>query len=83
MVFLLLFQKKSVYLNKNTVNMITKKIMVFVLMFAILVVIHYVLDIVKALRLGNVKERTWKDSVILGVSLSYILTIIFTGFQLF
>ena len=62
--------------------MITKKIMVFVLMFAILVVIHYVLDIVKAFRLGNVKERTWKDSVKLGVSLSYILTIIFTGFSL-
>lgn len=82
MVFLLLFQKKSVYLNKNKINMITKKIMVFVLMFAILVVIHYVLDIVKAFRLGNVKERTWKDSVILGVSLSYILTIIFTGFSL-
>ena len=82
MVFLLLFQKKSVYLNKNTVNMITKKIMVFVLMFAILVVIHYVLDIVKAFRLGNLKERTWKDSVILGVSLSYILTIIFTGFSI-
>ena len=56
--------------------------MVFVLMFAILVVIHYVLDIVKAFRLGNMKERTWKDSVILGVSLSYILTIIFTGFSL-
>ena len=62
--------------------MIERKIMVFILMFAILVVIHYVLDIVKAFRLGNTKERTWKDSVILGISLSYILTIIFTGFSL-
>ena len=62
--------------------MIEKKIMVFILMFAILVVLHYILDIVKAFRLGTIKERTWKDSVILGISLSYILTIIFTGFSL-
>ena len=62
--------------------MIERKIMVFILMFAILVVIHYILDVVKAFRLGNMKERTWKDGVILGISLSYILTIIFTGFSL-
>ena len=62
--------------------MIERKIMVFILMFAILVVIHYILDVVKAFRLGNTRERTWKDSVILGISLSYILTIIFTGFSL-
>lgn len=62
--------------------MIERKIMVFILMFAILVVIHYILDVVKAFRLGNMKERTWKDILILGISLSYILTIIFTGFSL-
>lgn len=62
--------------------MIEKKIMVFMLMFAILIVIHYILDVIKGIRLGSNKERTWKDNVILGVSLSYILTIIFTGFSL-
>ena len=82
MVFLLPFREKNVYLNKIVNYMVEKKIMVFVLMFAILVVVHYILGVVKAFRLGNTKERTWKDSIILGVSLSYILTIIFTGFSL-
>lgn len=62
--------------------MITKKIMVFMLMFAILIVIHYIFDVIKKIRFGNTKERTWKDNVILGLSISYILTIIFTGFTL-
>lgn len=62
--------------------MIGKKIMVFILMFAILIVVHYILDVVKAFKLNNTKERTWKDYIILGTSLSYILTIIFTGFSL-
>ena len=62
--------------------MIGKKIMVFILMFAILIVVHYILDVVKAFKLNNAKERTWKDYIILGTSLSYILTIIFTGFSL-
>ena len=60
--------------------MVTKKIMVFLLMFAIMVVVHYILDVVKTLRLGSGNDRTWKDDIILGVSISYILTIIFTGF---
>ena len=62
--------------------MLIKKVMVFILMFAILVVLHYILEIVKAFRLGKTIERTWKDYLILGTSISYILTIIFTGFAI-
>ena len=62
--------------------MVLKKIMVFLLMYAILVVLHYILEIVKAFRLGTTIKRTWKDYIILGTSISYILTIIFTGFTM-
>ncbi len=63
--------------------MIAKKIMVFLLVFSILVVIYYILDMVKTIRIGSDKKRTWKDRVILWSSISYIVTIIFTGFCLF
>ena len=62
--------------------MLIKKVMVFILMFAILVVLHYILEIVKAFRLGTTIKRTWKDYLIIGTSISYILTIIFTGFAI-
>lgn len=63
--------------------MVLKKIMVFLLMYAILVVIHYILELIKAFRLGTTMEKTWKDYIILGTSISYILTIIFTGFTIY
>ena len=63
--------------------MLERKIMVFLLMFAILVVVRYVLNIIKGFRTNTTIERTWKDDVLLGTALSYILTIIFTGFTLF
>ena len=63
--------------------MIAKKILMFVLMLSILVVIRYILRLVKAFRLNQSMERNWKDELLLGSAISYILTIIFTGFQLF
>ena len=63
--------------------MIAKKILMFLLMMSILVVIRYILNIVKAFRSGELLERTWKDELLLASAVSYILTIIFTGFQLF
>lgn len=63
--------------------MIAKKILMFLLMMSILVVIRHILNIVKAFRSGETLERTWKDELLLASAISYILTIIFTGFQLF
>lgn len=63
--------------------MIAKKILMFFLMMSILVVIRHILNIVKAFRGGELLERTWKDELLLASAVSYILTIIFTGFQLF
>lgn len=63
--------------------MIAKKILMFILMMSILVVIRYILNLVKAFRLGQSIERNWKDELLLASAISYILTIIFTGFQLF
>ena len=63
--------------------MIAKKILMFVLMLSILVVIRYILRLVKAFRLNQSMDRNWKDELLLGSAISYILTIIFTGFQLF
>ena len=63
---------------------IAEKLMVFVLMFAILVVIRYVLDIAKAYKDKKTSlDWTRGDYITVGVSLSYILTTIFTGFSLF
>lgn len=62
---------------------IAKKILMFILMFAILAVIHYIIQFIKAYRSGTPMKNTWKDELILGSAISYILTIIFTGFQLF
>lgn len=63
--------------------MIAKKILVFLLVFSILVVIHYFLDMIRTIRLGSDKKKTWKDRALLWGSISYITTIIFTGFSLF
>ena len=62
--------------------MVLKKIMIFLLVFAILVVLHYIFSIVKAMRLGEITKRNWVDYLIIGSAISYIVTIIFTGFTL-
>ena len=60
---------------------IVKKIMIFVLMFAILVVLreagNLLLSLVSKKTLGVTTARMWG----LGLSLAYILTIIFSGFS--
>jgi len=62
--------------------LILKKIMVFLLVFAICVVIRDVLLLVKAFKSNEKLDRTLKHEIVLGCSISYILTIIFTGFQM-
>ncbi len=62
---------------------IVKKIMVFVLIFAILFVIREVFDFIVQLSKENGKYTpTTARLVSLGLAISYILTIIFTGFRL-
>lgn len=55
--------------------------MVFILVFAITVVIREILSIVGEMRKpeGSYKPSVWR-LLLLGLSISYIFTIIFTGF---
>lgn len=61
--------------------LIVKKIMIFALMFAILIVLreagNLLLSLVSKKPLGMTTARMWG----LGISLAYILTIIFSGFS--
>jgi hypothetical protein len=60
---------------------VVKKIMIFILMFAILIVLreagNFLLSLVGKKTLGVTTARMWG----LGLSLAYILTIIFSGFS--
>lgn len=62
--------------------LIVRKLMIFVLMFAILFVlregIKFFLSFISDKQFEITKGRMWG----LGISLAYILTIIFTGFNL-
>lgn len=61
---------------------IVTKIMVFLLVFAILNVISNFIDLLIAvLRSERLEKPFWKK-LMLGVSISYIITIIATGFSL-
>lgn len=62
--------------------MITKKILVFILVFCILVLLRSVFRFITAFIRHESMNLTWKDEVINGVCLSYIITIISTGFCL-
>lgn len=69
--------------SKRLFMFIVKKIMVFVLIFAILFVIREVFDFIVQLSKENGKYTpTTARLVSLGLAISYILTIIFTGFRL-
>lgn len=62
---------------------IITKIMVFLLVFACLNVISNIADFLAAfVRSERLQKPFWKK-LMLGVSISYIITIIATGFQLF
>ncbi len=53
---------------------------VFVMILSILYIIKYILNVVKVMRLEQGKvENTTADLLLLGLSLSYILTSIITG----
>lgn len=62
---------------------IVTKIMVFLMVFASLNIISNIMDVIKAYIQGEGLKKTIWDKLILGTSISYIMTIIITGFQLF
>lgn len=57
------------------------KLMMFVLMFAILFVIKDLISIVKAFVTRTQVQFSKSHIIYLGISLSYILTIIFSGLR--
>jgi len=62
---------------------IVTKIMVFLLVFACLNVVSNIIDFLAAfIRSERLDKPLWKK-LMLGVSISYIITIMATGFQLF
>lgn len=62
---------------------IITKIMVFFLVFACLNVISNIFDFIIAYNREERLEKPLWEKIILGTSISYILTIISTGFNLF
>lgn len=63
--------------------MIEKKIMMFILVFSIFIVLKECLAFLNALLFSNnkINMSIWRE-LIFGLSISYIFTIIFTGFSL-
>ena len=57
-----------------------KKLMVFLMVFAILNVISNIADFVLAYIKGEKLEKSLWEKLVLGTSISYIFTIIFTSF---
>lgn len=62
---------------------ITTKILVFALIFAILFSIREIYAIIFALTKGKEIDMSTKRQILLATAISYIFTIIFTGFKLF
>lgn len=60
-----------------------KKLLVFLLVFAILIVVKEIFLFAAAFKRGEHIDMTITRQVILGISISYIMTIICTGFSLF
>lgn len=56
------------------------KVLVFLLMFSILYVLKCIIDLVIAMKQNTKLKREIWENVSLGVAISYIFTIIFTGF---
>lgn len=59
-----------------------KKIMVFLLVFSILIVLREIIEFIKAYKKDVALNMGVKRAIILGVAISYIITIICTGFAL-
>jgi hypothetical protein len=62
--------------------MIATKIMVFFLIFAILIVLREIFDFVIKVITSGKYEPGKKRLILAAVAISYIFTIIFTGFKL-
>lgn len=60
-----------------------KKLLVFILFFCILIVVKEIVLFGIAWSKGTHEDFSIKRQVILGAAISYIFTIIFTGFALF
>ncbi len=62
---------------------ILKKLMVFVLVFSVLIVIKEILSFIMAFKNDKKLSNSIYKQIILACAISYIVTIIFTGFKLF
>ena len=60
---------------------LVKKLMIFVLVFSVLVVIREIWNFIVAVIEGGKYEPSAKRLLWLGLAISYIFTIIFTGFS--
>ena len=63
--------------------LIAQKIMMFILFFCICIVLKNVFKFVASFSKDEKMQNTTKDNIILASAVSYIMTIIFTGFKLF
>lgn len=76
------FLRKILYICQKYISMITYKILMFILMFSILVVIKDLTSfVISFIKDEQANFSSWR-MLGLGLSLSYILTIIFSGFDL-
>ena len=60
-----------------------KKLMVFILVFAILIVVREIGAFTKAFIRSEQIDMSLSRQIVLASAISYIMTIIFTGFSLF
>lgn len=68
---------------KDLLMYILKKLMVFILVFSILIVLKEIFSFIIAYRNNKTLDKSVSKQIILATAISYIFTIIFTGFKLF
>ena len=58
------------------------KIFTFIFVFAILIVIYELWQIAKAIYTGNLYNTTKNRLIVFGLAISYIITMLITGFHI-